>query len=270
VIAADTVVAAHYADLDPARFTVRTVDKPRAVYVSYRKGDKVYWTAKKLQLVKGETLLSDGTNEIRTRCGNRISDVPMLPIETNGPAAEELDAFVAQAEDDDGSTEQVKSDPVENPAGEGYRLQTFADGGGVAPTGGTPQRTSYTPDWNGPDSYGRGSAGGSPLLLGKDVEQNVPATRTGDDKDNPGNTGNTGKTPTSADTPADTPGTPPGTTTPTIPRPLTPPTKDEPGKPTDPGKTPTRPTNVPEPGTLWLGVAGAVALLAARRGKKRD
>ena len=299
VIAADQVVAAHYAGFDAAAFTVKTVDKPRAVYVSYRKGDKVYWTAKKLQLVKGETLLSDGTNDIRTRCGNRISDVPMLPVEAKGPTAEELDAFVDQAaSDEDGGTQQVNAESDENPAGEGYRLQTFANGGIVEPAGGTQDRSRYAPRWNGPDSFAGGGSGGLPLFLTNNVEQNVPATGNGGSGSGSGadtgagtggDNGTPGKTETSADIPApvdtsgpkpsDTPppsgqpGTPnqpdtdPGTK-PSIPDTLTPPTTNTPGKPTAPGKAPAKPTDVPEPGTLWLGVVGVVALVAARRRKK--
>jgi len=32
------------------------------MYVAYRKGDKVYWTRKKVALHPGETLISDGKN----------------------------------------------------------------------------------------------------------------------------------------------------------------------------------------------------------------
>lgn len=94
VLREDKVVAAHYAEFDITKAHERTVDKPRAVHVSYRKGDKVYWTAKKVMLAEGETLLSDGTHEARARCANRISDTPRLPVEAHGPSEEELDAAV--------------------------------------------------------------------------------------------------------------------------------------------------------------------------------
>ena len=92
VLQTDQVVAQHYAGLQVARLGTVTVSKPRAVYVSYRKGDKVYWTAQKVVLAQGETLLSDGSNEIRGRCGNRVSDTPRLPVEANGPTMAMLDA----------------------------------------------------------------------------------------------------------------------------------------------------------------------------------
>lgn len=95
VIKTDKVVADHYASFGVDRAFNMTVAKPRAVYVSYRKDDKVYWTSKKLMLVKGEILLSDGQNEMRARCANRISDTPMLPVEMSEPSAEELDAVMA-------------------------------------------------------------------------------------------------------------------------------------------------------------------------------
>jgi hypothetical protein len=134
----DKVVAEHYAAFETARATVKTVDKPRAVYVSYRKGDKVFWTAKKLQLAEGETLLSDGQNEIRTRCGNRISDVPQLPVEAKAPSEEELDSSVEAAEDDagEGTVTNVGFSVDGNPAGHGYQLKTFGSGS-AAQNGGT-------------------------------------------------------------------------------------------------------------------------------------
>ncbi|MGZ8968754.1 MAG: PEP-CTERM sorting domain-containing protein [Telluria sp.] len=99
VIKTDPVVAAHYASFNVGAAKAYTVTTPRAVYVSYRKGDRVYWTAKKLMLAKGEVLLSDGQNEMRARCANRISDVPQLPVETNGPSESELDVPVEVAQE---------------------------------------------------------------------------------------------------------------------------------------------------------------------------
>ncbi len=92
IVRSDKVVATHYASFDLSRAHAVTVAKPRAVHVSYRKGDKVYWTAKKVMLREGETLLSDGKNEMRTRCANRISDVAQFPVEAHAPSAELLDA----------------------------------------------------------------------------------------------------------------------------------------------------------------------------------
>ncbi|EEF22102.1 conserved hypothetical protein, partial [Ricinus communis] len=143
-IVVDKVVAEHYAAFQTDKATLKTVDKPRAVYVSYRKGDKVFWTAKKLHLAEGESLLSDGQNEIRTRCGNRISDVPQLPVEAKGPSEEELDASVEVAEDDagEGTVANVGFGVDANPAGRGHPLQSFGTGT-TAQNGGTrPTRTS--------------------------------------------------------------------------------------------------------------------------------
>lgn len=93
VIRVDKVVAAHYAEFQVDKAEEKTVTAPRAVHVSYRKGDKVYWTAKKVMLAEGEVLLSDGTNEMRKRCANRISDTPQLPVEAHGPSEAELDSY---------------------------------------------------------------------------------------------------------------------------------------------------------------------------------
>ena len=123
VIKVDKVVAAHYASFDVDKAFALKVQKPRAVYVSYRKGDQVYWTSKKLMLVKGETLLSDGRHEMRARCANRISDTPQFPVEANEPSAEELDSVMAVSMDpadlglDDSDAEGRGFGPGLGPAG---------------------------------------------------------------------------------------------------------------------------------------------------------
>jgi PEP-CTERM motif len=38
--------------------------------------NRIFWTYKKILIPKGEVLITDGTNYARTRCGNRLSDVP--------------------------------------------------------------------------------------------------------------------------------------------------------------------------------------------------
>ena len=142
VLQTDQVVAQHYAGLQVARLGTVTVSKPRAVYVSYRKGDKVYWTAQKVMLAQGETLLSDGSNEIRGRCGNRISDVPRLPVEANGPTMAMLDAAMDLDADegDDGerqastSSSDTSADSASNAAQpQSQFLSGYAYSGGAAP-----------------------------------------------------------------------------------------------------------------------------------------
>lgn len=142
VIRTDRVVAAHYAsfDIDKARPVV--VDKPRAVHVSYRKGDKVYWTARKVVLAEGETLLSDGRNEMRARCANRISDVSQYPIEAHQPAMDELDHAVEVEEGEEYALGPdglpVSIDPATGmPRQAGQRFVVRGGGGiGAAPAGG--------------------------------------------------------------------------------------------------------------------------------------
>jgi len=87
----DPVVAAHYTHVDVTRARVATVAAPRRAYVSYRIGEKVYWTRKKIALHAGETILTDGTNEIRARCGNCISETPQGPTSPDEPSASEFD-----------------------------------------------------------------------------------------------------------------------------------------------------------------------------------
>lgn len=75
-VAADPVVAQHYETFDAAAATLVKLDRTRFAYVSYRLGNRVFWTRHRVRLPAGEPVLTDGRTVVRTRCGNRISDVP--------------------------------------------------------------------------------------------------------------------------------------------------------------------------------------------------
>jgi hypothetical protein len=89
-IAADPVVAAHYAGFDLENVHAIRLEQPRLAHVSYRIGDAVYWTRKPLLIGAGETVLTDGVRTARTRCGNQLAETPgeVSPAE---PAPAELD-----------------------------------------------------------------------------------------------------------------------------------------------------------------------------------
>jgi hypothetical protein len=92
VLRTDPVVAAHYADFDRTQMRVTRSPAAAAVYVSYRKGDQIYWTTRKVHLSANEPLLSDGVHTARARCGNRISLTRHLPAsQTEEPSEIELD-----------------------------------------------------------------------------------------------------------------------------------------------------------------------------------
>jgi hypothetical protein len=71
-IAKDPIVAEHYRNFDLNQVKFYKSDAPQFVHVAYRLKNKVYWTAKTLEIPAGETLISDGNNVARTRCGNKI------------------------------------------------------------------------------------------------------------------------------------------------------------------------------------------------------
>lgn len=50
----DPVVSQHYAGFDYNRARVVEVSEPKLVYLSYRRGDKIFWTHKQASLHKGE------------------------------------------------------------------------------------------------------------------------------------------------------------------------------------------------------------------------
>ena len=87
----DPVVAAHFADFDLSRTRVERVAVSRAVYVSFRSGPRVAWTSRRVTMHPGETILTDGQNQARTRCGNRIKEVAPAEISKEEPPPEVFD-----------------------------------------------------------------------------------------------------------------------------------------------------------------------------------
>ena len=134
-ILADKVVATHYGDILVDKAEPIIVTDARAVYVSYRNGDKVFWTAKKVMLQPGEILLSDGERLIRGRGGNRISDVSMLPVEAGVPSEKALDSSVEVAQEgegDEGTLDVAYALDDDGARHQSYALLSYANGDGVS------------------------------------------------------------------------------------------------------------------------------------------
>jgi hypothetical protein len=93
-IARDPVVAAHYRTVNIAHLRAETVADDRFAYMSYRRGDQIYWTRHKVRLRQGETILTDGTTQVRARCGNCISLTPMDPVAETDPDMVEFEALM--------------------------------------------------------------------------------------------------------------------------------------------------------------------------------
>jgi len=93
----DPVVGAHYAGFDYAHARLVRLLLERSVYVSYRIGNRVYWTRHKVKLRKGETLLTDGKITARTRCANRVEETPQQESSKLEPPAVKFDEPVQPA-----------------------------------------------------------------------------------------------------------------------------------------------------------------------------
>jgi hypothetical protein len=240
-MAGDPVVAQHYADFDVTNARRVTLDAPKLVYVSYRIGNKVFWTKHKLALRKGEAMLSDGRNMARTRCGNRISVLPVRPNAPAEPSSSDLDGpeFPAIASSPylaaySAPAPALFPGPVQSPGGPGAAFVPVAPffplpgGGGIIGN-----RNSSTP----PPGGGSGGGGNTP----------PPGGGT------PGSGGGGGTTPPGGGTPGGGGGGTPGS--------------GAPGSGGG-GGTPT-PVGVPEPGTAVLVLVGlGAAAMRARRKRK--
>jgi len=87
----DPVVAKHYASFNFERARITEVEHPQLVYLSYRRGQHIYWTRKQASLHKGELLITDGNITARTRCGNQVSTLPHTETSPEEPTMAELD-----------------------------------------------------------------------------------------------------------------------------------------------------------------------------------
>lgn len=87
----DPVVRAHYAGFDYDHARVVRLVLAQTVYVSYRIGNKVYWTRHRITLKKGETVLTDGKMTARTKCGNRVEEMPQQATSSSEPPAQKFE-----------------------------------------------------------------------------------------------------------------------------------------------------------------------------------
>jgi hypothetical protein len=93
----DPVVAAHYAGFDYDHARVVRLVLARTAYVSYRIGNKIYWTRRRISLKAGETVITDGRMTARTRCANRVEEIPQQANSEAEPPAEKFDQPVMPA-----------------------------------------------------------------------------------------------------------------------------------------------------------------------------
>lgn len=273
IVRADKVVAAHYASFEVDKARPVAVAKPRAVYVSYRKGDQVYWTAKKVMLAEGETVLTDGNSDIRGRCGNRISDVPLMPVEARGPE-EELD-------ETEGPLEVAYE--FDGAAGGGAHQLTYFDNGAglLAVTGGQPWQPRSSGFMPVPGSVFPSGLYSTPTTVVGPANERAS---TGGSSSDPGDAGTDAATPFPVATDGGSATEPPApvglpdaladTDLPTVDVGIKPPAvPDTLLWPENPPAVPVKPVQpsaeAPEPATLWLAGIGFGALLLMRRRPRR-
>ena len=87
-------VRANYANVDFSQLRQVKLTTNLSGYVSYRWGEKIYWTTKMLTLRAGETVFTDGVHLVRGRCLNCYSPRAMLPTRPNEPTEKVLDTPV--------------------------------------------------------------------------------------------------------------------------------------------------------------------------------
>ena len=94
----DPIVGAHYAGFDYDHARVVRLTLARTVYVSYRIGNRIYWTRRRVTLHKGEKLITDGRMTARTRCANRVEETAQQQASPAEPTAEKFDEPVRTGE----------------------------------------------------------------------------------------------------------------------------------------------------------------------------
>ncbi len=185
-MAADPVVGAHYAGLQPGSFHPERLAEKKQGYVSYRIKDKIYWTRRMVTLAAGEQVLTDGNTLVRGRCGNLFSETPrgpVAPVEVE-PAEKAMEEPVRAAQlvasPEMRAEAPVATEKFENPKG----FDESASNGSVLPTPTT--EDALPPVWvagggiAGPGGGvmgvgGFGGGGGSPSVPGTTAPENAGA-----------------------------------------------------------------------------------------------
>jgi hypothetical protein len=103
----DPVVGAHYAGFDYDHARVVRLTLARTVYVSYRIGNRIYWSRHRVTLREGEKLITDGRITARSRCGNRVVETPQQLASPLEPPVYKFDEPVGA-----GSGTAMQSPPV--------------------------------------------------------------------------------------------------------------------------------------------------------------
>ena len=247
-IRTDHAVAEHYSGFNIDETRVIQAPKSRPMYVSYRLGDEVYWTAKAINIPQGETLITDGTIEARTRCGNRLSATPMTPTSDEEP---DIAFFDIPENEIPGYFEPEQSiDPEQTPMAQ-FEDPATPPSGGLAPRGMSPSGNNSPFLQGSPALFADSGTGGktsfAPDVYDKHVSPNLPGA-----------------------VPEQLPGTLPELpgTLPELPGTL----PELPGKLSElPGKLSELPdpSTVPEPGTLVMLFTGLAAVAVVRKGRQK-
>jgi hypothetical protein len=285
----DNVVAEHYRTIALEHVRRDSLPEARDAYVSYRIGDRIFWTKRPVSLPAGEPILTDGVAEIRERCGNRISYEPQLPISDEEPDSVEFDALAPAAPRDLPARAGIASSPTSVPTGTGSSFPGLTDSGRFFPTGiGTPGGTNAPFLIGGPAVSSAVPDDGSSDSDDQNLVVVIPLPNGGGGDGSPGDNGNPpAPNPDEPKADGSTPGdsktgdplrdegdtkivilTPPGST----PNDLIPPTTtvgNEPGN-AGPQNPPNQPTPVPEPGTMLLVGTGAAGALWRRVRSRRQ
>jgi hypothetical protein len=137
-ISHDPVVARHLEDFNVQTAKLVKVAAARPVYVSYRRGSRIFWTTRPITLSKGETVITDGKRTLRGRCGNDVSALPEAPTSDEEPTDEELETPLPAFE----TLNSVIPDPALDPSG--YQVPHYGFPI-LPPSAGAPPLYSVTP-----------------------------------------------------------------------------------------------------------------------------
>lgn len=118
VVGNDPVLTAHFADFDWVHAKTGNLDEAIWTEVSYRKGDAIAKTRKKIKLPKGDGFITDGKRRVRTYCCNDyVVDPPPTEVQAT-PLTEKVDNPVRRQEMVAGPPAQQSSNaPAQQSAG---------------------------------------------------------------------------------------------------------------------------------------------------------